>query len=951
MKKAPHKKTIVVAGDTTIDWFMYPAKSDAGQQEPPRQNWRLNSALRAAALPGGAYMFGEFIRGACDALGVNARVDAPKVPEKLTVRPPEEVIHSNATLGLFRIKGDPAGNETVLRVRESFGYIGPVDASVRSDAPERNPATADIVVLDDAGNGFRDKPKARQAWANAIQKKSQPVIIHKMSRPLGQGALWDFLRENHWRRHVLIVNASDIRQTDGVQISRALSWERTAKDFVFQMGRSAELQKLRHCRCLIVLFDTDGAIIHFGGEADADTIVYDPRALEGGYAATIEGTMNGLTTVFTASVVAQFVASDCVLEQLAGGNDPAKQKPVSSQASEAIVCAVRRALHHTRQMVKRGFAYKALASGSASPPGRGTRTEAGIEYRCDKEFWLGPEKDEFSSCTIDRPRDLREADPKCWTILDHKTANARLLAAEEVVCEGFKRASRMKGTPLGEFGALQTVDRMEIESFAAIRELIREYRANEKPERPLCLAVFGPPGSGKSFSVNQVAMNVGVKETEMLKFNVSQFRGYDDLVAALHLVRNIALKGNLPFVFFDEFDTPLGAERLGWLKYFLAPMQDGEFRDHGADHPIGKAVFVFAGGTRSCFDNFMRNAAEANGDDRQPESPAESAEQFRQAKGPDFVSRLQGHIDIMGPNRADGCDHAFLIRRAMLLRSMLKIHSLGRKLFDGQDRLQIDPGVLRALLCVSEYRHGSRSMTAIFDMCSFAGQQRFTLSTLPSKQLLNAHVDGEEFLMLAQKERYQSLLCAWNANPLSAELAGRAAGRPLGFAHRESLIVEAVAELIHDAYCAYCEKTGEGTSASKLAHKDLPPDHKQSNRDAAEDVPAKLRGQRYGLRLPPDGIAPRLNRFPPEVVEELAKQEHQRWMLEKRMQGFRLGEKKNPDEKTHPDLKAFQDLDKKTQGKDRSAVEAIPEILWRLGYEIYSMDTENKAPGPANGKC
>ena len=57
-----------------------------------------------------------------------------------------------------------------------------------------------------------------------------------------------------------------------------------------------------------------------------------------------------------------------------------------------------------------------------------------------------------------------------------------------------------------------------------------------------------------------------------LEFNLAQFRSPDDLVDALHVVRDQALGGGIPLVFWDEFDTALDGRELGWLRYFLAPM-------------------------------------------------------------------------------------------------------------------------------------------------------------------------------------------------------------------------------------------------------------------------------------------------------------------------------------------------------------------------------------------
>ena len=51
--------------------------------------------------------------------------------------------------------------------------------------------------------------------------------------------------------------------------------------------------------------------------------------------------------------------------------------------------------------------------------------------------------------------------------------------------------------PCGVFGKLITVDRAEIESYRSVRNLMLEYVRLHRPERPLCLAVFGQPGTGR----------------------------------------------------------------------------------------------------------------------------------------------------------------------------------------------------------------------------------------------------------------------------------------------------------------------------------------------------------------------------------------------------------------------------------------------------------------------
>jgi hypothetical protein len=157
---------------------------------------------------------------------------------------------------------------------------------------------------------------------------------------------------------------------------------------------------------------------------------------------------------------------------------------------------------------------------------------------------------------------------------------------------------------------------------------------------------------------------------------------------------------------------------LVWLKYFLAPLQDGVFETSSASYPLGKAIFIFAGGTRDNFTQFKERVGE------------EKAE-FRDAKGPDFVCRLQGFIDIKGPNpvitdtakrsSSDGDstqqrdedssrhdDVAHLIRRAILLRSAIKRFKPDA-IREVTNEPAISPGLVRAFLRVKKYEHGARS--------------------------------------------------------------------------------------------------------------------------------------------------------------------------------------------------------------------------------------------------
>ena len=99
-------------------------------------------------------------------------------------------------------------------------------------------------------------------------------------------------------------------------------------------------------------------------------------------------------------------------------------------------------------------------------------------------------------------------------------------------------------------------------------------------------------------------------------------------------------------------------------------------------------------------------------------------------KGPDFISRLKGYINVLGPNRvrgnSAGTDRFFIIRRAILLHSSLKRSS--PQLFaeiNGKETLNIDRGVLRALLTASDYKHGASSIESIISMSRLTGKTSF----------------------------------------------------------------------------------------------------------------------------------------------------------------------------------------------------------------------------------
>ena len=114
--------------------------------------------------------------------------------------------------------------------------------------------------------------------------------------------------------------------------------------------------------------------------------------------------------------------------------------------------------------------------------------------------------------------------------------------------------------PIVKFGKLIIAGREESEELCGINNLLSLYiREREHYEKPVSIAVFGPPGTGKSFAVKEIAETIDPnhKTIETMEYNIAQFTTPGELGDALHRVGSVNNAGRTPLVFFDEFDCPL----------------------------------------------------------------------------------------------------------------------------------------------------------------------------------------------------------------------------------------------------------------------------------------------------------------------------------------------------------------------------------------------------------
>ncbi|WP_176053359.1 P-loop NTPase family protein [Paraburkholderia caribensis] len=387
-------------------------------------------------------------------------------------------------------------------------------------------------------------------------------------------------------------------------------------------------------------------------------------------------------------------------------------------------------------------------------------------------------KDEYLLTSVEFS--VQESTSPSWSRIDHITEDKCFLEKLiKIVKYGiqnpFRDSSNATWTPnfkpgntitvpYSEYGKLTLIDPLEIQRFSSLAKLIDKYIWTPTWTTPLSIAVFGAPGTGKSFSVKQIIQRVSPdRKSEPLIFNLAQFSSVEHLTEAFHKVQDVALSSHeVPLVVFDEFDAYFADSPLGWLKYFLAPMQDGVFRGKDADYRVGRAIFLFAGGTSEKLDDFkallyrqrhqdITSTASTDDADTVESGPSDFA---KEVKLPDFISRLRGHLDVAGINPPKGVKledlsekRMLLLRRAILLRSALDQHAgeIFRKIDPKLKFANINEDLIQAFLFADRYEHGSRSMEAIVQMSRFIDGY-FVPTSLPTEELLKTHVDLESFM-------------------------------------------------------------------------------------------------------------------------------------------------------------------------------------------------------------
>ena len=940
---------LLVTGDIVLDCHLYGGiKTAATSKNEPGSEY--------IGRPGGAALTADLIHAAADARGLawdavekswkdenERRVKEKKTPQPRPDNHPEKrseiafatelaldktnletTLPTNLrSFGVWTahpLKKDSKDKVWRIAKNNHFGY-GPIDKK-RDDyrfklAGNARPACPTLTVIDDGGILFRHQV-CRDVWPD-LSKDAKGHFLLKMSGPLCRGDLWAGLAPV-MDRLTVIVSAQDLRLEDA-QINARLSWEKCIDDTIIALNTIPFVRDLLKAAHVIISFGSAGALWverSQNGSQPIYRLFFDSEHLEGGYSKTIDGTAYGFQTCLAAGIGFKLMQSHVESKTIKPGQDkPEHASPFTDQRVflQAMHHGIAAGLNARRKLLELGHGLV-----GKQPPGFPVNAIGQLIAEVPTGYALANithKPTHQSGCR--------------WTILAQSegaddATTAPLVGLAELTAR-YGPAHALSDIPALHLGNLFTVDRSEIESLRTIEALITSYESVKVQKKPLSIGVFGPPGAGKSFAVKVLAESILGPTVPFIEFNLSQFKGPEELIGAFHRIRDAVLKGVTPVAFWDEFDS----QKYKWLQYLLAPMQDGTFQQGEITHPIGKCIFIFAGGTSPSMEVFgVTEPAEPGEEELKRLLPEirelqltkfqEQADRFREfkmLKGPDFISRLHGFLNVLGPNPRPGSCHdiTWPIRRALILRGILKLK-------DGTE-LNIDSGLLHALLGVSNYRHGARSFEKILDTLDQGKKNgRLNRSALPPEPLLARETDVQQFYaLLTQGDAFRN-------HPNLEDLAA---------AIHYKFLSEAEKSRIQAEKTASPEVEWKIDPAIKKSYDLLAEDSKASNRAAAQRIPDHLAliGQVILRRESGDDgswkviLAETIKKH----LDRLAKAEHLGWCSERIANGWIYAKQRDNFLKHHNLLVPWAQLMPSDQDKDRSSITSIPDQLDLAGFK------------------
>ncbi|KAI5357831.1 Putative P-loop containing nucleoside triphosphate hydrolase [Septoria linicola] len=846
---ARSSRVLLVAGAVSYDYLVYPMTSTDGLSHLSLDDDSAD-ASQLVIRTGAADLVAQLLTAAQPQWGFE--VLGPQL-----LGPTSHSLKHNASsvvdLGHTKDSG-PALR--VVRKRK----IGRSPVWHQPSVEQTSASAGSTVIISGSGEALQDVEPA----LDFLQRVRPRHIIHYMTRPLATGPLWDIIRNGPLTRDgipdpdhlAVIIDAEDLR-AEGISLSRSLSWESTAEDFVRNLGSNGRLDTLVTCPNLIVRFGNQGIIHHRGRDATDPKLYFHPRHVEKNN--NNGGHMIELSSAFTAGFALGFAES----------SPPNTEKGIRLGISVA------------RDMDLAGFVTTADDSIPNYP----------IKQIIEQ---LAAEK-RFSSVSIPSGR-ISSGDS--WRIFDAVTGDPAEVARQVVTLGAEKTLARC---PAQKFGDLLSVERSEQESLRAVVDAVQE-RLTFETSQPTSIGILGPPGSGKKFVAANLATHFSRNaKVKQLTFNGRLLR-LEDLIALCHTIRDNTASGVLTIVRFENFEAILEPKN-ELLNDFLVMMRDGRFTDRGHVRSLGHPLLFFLVNQEP--PSFQMDGTPTAAESRERRVIDESQ----------LLDSVHGVVRILGPNQTGQQDKMFPIRRALMLRQMLK-----QKFphLENNDTIKIDDAVLHALLLVPSFKHGLRSLDKILSTSRLSHKTKFDVSALPPEEQIQLHVDGRIFMSFLRSPK------------LPPQLRERLA-QGLFVAYKKKRVEMARTPT---------EKAELESDPSMYDWDELAGELKESTRSQADDIPRKLRAVNCFM-LDQDRSEPLIHvpEFTVEELDMLSEMEHERFNAERLQRQWRMGPRSSGKRIT-PFLVPWRDLTQDWKDVDRVMVECVPKVLATAGWKIYRMQED-----------
>ena len=720
---------------------------------------------------------------------------------------------------------------------------------------------ASTVVISGSGDAYQDVEPA----LDFLQRVRPKYIIHHMTRPLAVGRLWDIIRNGPMVTEgvpdldhlAVILDAEDLR-AEGIPLSRSLSWESTAEDFVRNLGSNGRLDTLVTCPNLIVRFGNEGVIHHRGRDAVNPKLYFNPRKME-----SPNDHMVGLTSAFTAGFAAGF---------------PDSEKGIRLGISVA------------NRLSSAGF--------------QCNNEDRAPDYPSTEVMEnLSPEKG-YTAVSVPSTN-ISSGDS--FYIFDTLAGDVSELA-RKIVTDGPDKA--LGRCSVKKIGDLQSVDRTEQESLGAIVHTIHERLTSQTTTEPTCIGLLGPPGSGKRFAANNIANHVTESWPIRRITYDARVMHSADLVNMCQTMRDNSAQNILTIACFENFEHLLIANSTVVHEFFTL-MRDGTFSDNGTRRKVGQCLLFF----------LVNEEAQSNELAPTPTASEFRESRFRRADDSEILDKLHGAIHLRGPNQVGSQDKLYSVRRALMLRQLLKERH--PHLFINA-RVKIDDAVLHALLFGPAYKHGVRSLDKIISTSRLSGRTKFDIPALPPEEQIQLHVDGPKFMSALRSPKLPPAL--------REKLAER-----LFETYKKQRVLMAKTDQ---------EKADLESDRSMVDWDELSGELKESTRSQADDIPRKLRSIGCFMLSVYDPATPtsshddspfvHVPHFSSEDLDMLSEMEHERFNAERLQRQWRMGSR-NSKQRTTPFIKPWRDLEQEWRDVDRVMVECVPATLAEAGWRIYRM--------------